>query len=87
MNYGNMPWFLGNSTMVMERWWGSGFLFLVAWSLLWGGLGLWHAARREDKGWFIVFLLLHTAGILELIYLVFVVKIFSKRSPSFRKRS
>lgn len=42
---------------------------LGAWSLVWKGLALWRAAHRESKPWFIVFLLLNTAGILEIIYL------------------
>ena len=43
--------------------------------LLVSGLGLWHAAKRGDKVWFIVFLFIHTAGILELIYLFGVLKL------------
>lgn len=38
------------------------------------GYALWHAAKREDKGWFIAILLINTAGILELVYLIFIVK-------------
>jgi len=56
--------------------WGLGIPFLLFWSLFWGGLALWHAAKRDDKWWFIAFLFIHTAGILEIVYLVFVVKLF-----------
>jgi len=38
------------------------------------GYSLWHAAKRNEKAWFIVLLLVNTLGILELIYLYFIVK-------------
>ena len=37
------------------------------------GLALWHAARRSEKWWFIILLVVNTVGILELIYLYVVV--------------
>jgi len=37
------------------------------------GYALWHAARRNEKWWFVALLLINTIGILELIYLYFVV--------------
>jgi len=84
-----MPWYFGNSTQF--RLWAPGFFVpLIVWSALWGGLALWHAARRGDKWWFILFLLVHTAGIIEILYLLLVAKIFSaspqKVSPRSRKR-
>jgi len=48
---------------------GLALLILVAWSLAWKGLALWRAAKRGEKIWFIVFLLVNTAGILEIVYL------------------
>ena len=47
-------------------------LVLVAWSLVWKGLALWRAAKRGEKIWFIVFMLVNTLGILEIIYLFLV---------------
>lgn len=38
------------------------------------GYALWHAAKRDEKGWFIVMLIINTMGILELVYLAFIVK-------------
>lgn len=56
--------------------WGPAFglsiLALVVWSLVWKGLALWRASQRGEKVWFIVFLLINTAGILEIIYLFFI---------------
>ena len=51
---------------------GFGLLLLLVWSLLWKGLALWRASKRGDKIWFVVCLLLNTAGILEIIYIFFV---------------
>ena len=39
------------------------------------GLALWHASKRDEKWWFIAMLVLNTAGILELVYLIFFAKI------------
>lgn len=47
-------------------------ILLVVWSLAWKGLALWRAAKRGEKIWFIVFLLVNTLGILEIIYLFLV---------------
>ena len=62
MNYG-MGW---GFTPVAA---GLTLLVLVLWSLFWKGLALWRAAKRGEKIWFIVFLIVNTAGILEIIYL------------------
>jgi len=51
------------------------FALLLIWSLAWKGLALWEAARREDKAWFVILLIVNTAGILEIIYLFAVAKI------------
>ena len=51
-------------------------IILVIWSIIWKGLALWKSARLDSKVWFVVFLLLNTAGILEILYIF----IFSKKS-------
>jgi hypothetical protein len=53
-------------------------LVLVIWSLFWKGLALWHSARKGQSGWFVVILIVNTAGILEVIYLFGVLKLQSK---------
>jgi len=45
------------------------FIILFAWSLLWKGIALWRAAKSDQRNWFIVLLVINTAGILELLYL------------------
>ncbi len=58
-----------------------GLLVLLFWSLFWKGFALWHAAKRDEKWWFIAFLLLNTVGILEIVYLFFIAKV-----PAFRSK-
>ena len=55
-----------------------GILFTVVliWSIVWKGLALWRSAQTDSKIWFIVFLVVNTLGILEILYLY----VFSKRS-------
>jgi methionyl-tRNA synthetase len=49
-------------------------LIFLAWSLIWKGLALWRAARNQHKWWFVALLILNTAGLLEIGYLIFVDK-------------
>jgi predicted membrane channel-forming protein YqfA (hemolysin III family) len=42
---------------------------LFVWSLFWKGIALWRAAQLKQRNWFVVMLVLNTAGILEIIYL------------------
>jgi hypothetical protein len=58
---------------------------IVIWSLFWKGFALWFAAKREEKIWFVIFLILNTAGIVELVYLVFVAKVFSEKKKQTKK--
>ena len=46
------------------------FLLILVWSLIWKGLALWRAARRQDKVWYVILLVLNTVGIAEIIYLI-----------------
>jgi len=57
--------------------WGIGpfVLLVIVWSILWKGLALWHSARRHQGWWFVIILILNTAGILEIIYLFAVLKL------------
>lgn len=64
--------FMGYNPLVMFPAAGLFLLVLVLWSIVWKGLALWRAAKRGDTIWFIIFLVLNTAGILEIIYLFLV---------------
>jgi hypothetical protein len=46
-------------------------LVIATWSLIWKGIALWKSARRKQKVWFVVLLILNTGGILPIIYLLF----------------
>ena len=48
---------------------------MMLWSLFWKGLALWHSSRRKEPIWFVVLLIVNTAGILEIIYLFAVAKV------------
>jgi uncharacterized membrane protein YiaA len=50
-------------------------ILVAVWSLFWKILALWHAARANERGWFIAMLILNTAGVLEIIYLFAVAKV------------
>lgn len=47
---------------------------LLVWTLYWKGRAMWVSARSSENIWFIVFLLVNTIGILEIIYLYFINK-------------
>lgn len=46
-------------------------LAIALWSIPWKGFALWKSARRGESIWFIILLLINTAGILEILYLFF----------------
>ena len=48
---------------------------LALWTFIWKGMALWETARNGKKVWFVVFLLVNTLGILEILYL----HVFSKK--------
>lgn len=51
------------------------FIFLLAiWSVVWKGFALWIAAQEQHKPWFVVLLIINTAGILEIVYIFFISK-------------
>lgn len=83
-----MPWFLGNSSgyngFYVMPW---VIMPMAFWSLIWKGLALWHAAKRNEKWWFIALLIINTVGILEICYLVFVVRLFSSSNAPPKRSS
>jgi len=46
------------------------FSVLLLWSLVWKGVALWKCGRNNQLVWFIVLLVVNTAGILEIIYIL-----------------
>lgn len=51
-------------------------LALGLWDIVWKAVALWKSARKSDKAWFVLILILNTIGILPIAYIF----IFSKRS-------
>ena len=49
-------------------------LVLAIWTIPWKGYALWLSAKRGQKIWFIVMLILNTVGILEIFYIFQIVK-------------
>ena len=46
------------------------WILAILWTLLWKGMALWRAARNNQRGWFVVMLIIQTLGILEILYLL-----------------
>lgn len=44
-------------------------LIVAVWTIPWKGVALWKAARRNDKLWFVLLLVVNTLAILEIIYI------------------
>jgi hypothetical protein len=78
-NYG-----IGVGTWSVIHGFGPLFILLIIWSIFWKGLALWHAGRRGQPWWFVIMLVVNTAGILEIIYLFAVAKL--KWSELFSKK-
>jgi len=59
------------------------FISIMIWSLVWKYIALWKAGRNNSLVWFIVFALINTAGILEILYIF----VFSKKKKNnFRQK-
>lgn len=64
-----------NLLITQNIWW---ILLLAIWSIGWKGWALWRAAKKNQKVWFIVFMIVNTAGILEIFYIYY----FSKQGTN-----
>jgi hypothetical protein len=52
---------------------------LGIWSAFWKIVGLWFSAKNNEKIWFIVFVFINLAGLLEIYYL------YSRKCWPFKK--
>lgn len=52
------------------------FFLALLWAIAIKGYALWHAAKRNEKWWFIALLVINTFGILEIVYLIFFAKVW-----------
>ena len=44
---------------------------LIIWEAAWKGIALWKTGRNNQLAWFLFILILNTAGILPIVYLLF----------------
>lgn len=49
-------------------------LLLAIWTIPWKLYAVWNAAKRNEKKWFVVLIILNTVGILEIFYIFKIVK-------------
>lgn len=43
---------------------------LIFWTLFWKGIALWKAGQNSQLHWFIALLVINTAGVLEIMYIL-----------------
>ncbi len=53
-------------------------VLVLLWTLAWKGVAWWKSARKGHIIWFILFFLIHTMGVLEIVYIF----LFSKLNLS-----
>ncbi|MES2087583.1 MAG: DUF5652 family protein [Patescibacteria group bacterium] len=75
MNNFNATFGMGAGAPAWIHVFGPALLLLILWSLFWKGLALWHSGRRGQEYWFVVMLLVNTAGVLEIVYLFLIIKL------------
>ena len=46
-------------------------ILIVTWDIVWKGIGLWKSAKHNQLSWFLAILIINTAGILPIIYIIF----------------
>ena len=60
---------------------------IMIWSLLWKGLALWKSARKGNLVWFILLLVINTAGILEILYIFIFSKLGKKERQKVKRKT
>lgn len=46
-------------------------LLIQLWELPWKGYALWRAAQNRQTGWFVALMLVHLAGLIDIIYIFY----------------
>jgi hypothetical protein len=62
------------------------FVIIMIWSSIWKYIALWKAGRNNSLGWFVIFALVNTVGILEILYIFVFSKMKKKVFHSRKKR-
>ena len=55
---------------------------IVLWTIPWKGIALWKSARLSHKWWFVILLIVNTAGILEIIYIFLIARKYNVETMS-----
>jgi len=56
-------------------------IIVIIWTLVWKGLALWKAGRKNQPIWFVAMLIVNTLGILEILYIFVFSKMGGKKAP------
>lgn len=59
---------------------------LLIWTFIWKGLALWKSARKAKIIWFVVFLVVNTIGLLEILYIFVFSKLGQSKPKTKRKK-
>jgi hypothetical protein len=57
------------------------FAIMLIWEIIWSGMALFKSAKNNHKIWFVILLLFHTWGILDILYIY----VFSDLMNNFNK--
>jgi hypothetical protein len=60
-NVGNLDWIFSL---------GWGVITMILWELIWKGLALYRAGKKQQPIWFVLLLIINSVGILPIIYLI-----------------
>lgn len=50
--------------------WTTLIVIIAVWDLVWKAIALWRASQRKEVIWFVILLVLNTAGILPILYII-----------------
>lgn len=59
-------------------------VLIQVWDLIWKSFALWKAARSKAVFWFVLLILVNSAGLLPAFYLFYVTKVPSKKIMQIR---
>ena len=62
------------------------FVAIIIWSVVWKLLAFWKSARKNHVVWFIIFAIVNTVGILEILY-IYIFSESNKNKSSKAKRT
>lgn len=54
----------------MGGWW-TALMFLALVDVVLKGMGMWRAAKKKQRGWFVAMLVINSMGVVPAIYMLF----------------